>query len=127
MYVNNPTTMAVALLFYLSLFALLLQSLTDALPSRPSSAIFRRANAPSAANSLHVSAPECDAAKYGGDLRSTGVMNAVAKIPEDPSPVTFEMRWPTDEPGWFVQLPYRIMSGMNRTNPRLPFTHYPPR
>lgn len=103
--------MAVASLFYFLLFTLSLLTLVDASPSRWSPAIIRRATPPSAANSLHVSAPECDAAKYGGNLRMTGVMNALEKIPQDQSPVTFEMRSATEEPGWFVQLPHRVMSG----------------
>ncbi|KAL8748225.1 MAG: hypothetical protein Q9184_007490, partial [Pyrenodesmia sp. 2 TL-2023] len=107
---THTHSMATASLFYFLLFTLLLQSLVDASPSRRAPAIIRRVNSPSAANSLHVSAPECDAAKYGGNLRMTGVVNALNKIPQDQSPVTFEMRSRTEEPGWFVQLPHRVMS-----------------
>lgn len=53
----------------------------------------------------------CDGISYGKNLRLNAGLQALAKISQDPATVTFEMTEPQEEPGTFVVLPHRVMSG----------------
>ena len=61
--------------------------------------------------STGASSVDCDAAKYGSNLRWSSVLIAVGKVSEDPAPLIFGMRGPVEEPSWNVILPHRIISG----------------
>lgn len=54
---------------------------------------------------------DCDAAKYGANLRWHSLLIALGKVAEDTTPLTFGMRGPAEEPSWNVILPHRIISG----------------
>ena len=59
----------------------------------------------------HAPVVRCDGISYGKNLRLNAGLQALAKISQDPATVTFEMTEPQEEPGTFVVLPHRVMSG----------------
>ena len=71
-----------------------------------SSSIATQGNVNTSASSV-----DCDAVKYGSNLRWSSVLIAVGKVSEDPAPLIFAMRGPAEEPAWDVVLPHRIISG----------------
>lgn len=72
---------------------------------------FASSNSTSASDSLRASPVNCNAARFGANLRLRSIRNALAKIPNDRSLITFEMRQSGLVPGWYTQLPHRIISG----------------
>lgn len=61
--------------------------------------------------SLRASPVRCSAARYGANVRVRSARSALAKVSQNPAPVTFQMREIDEEPNWWTDLPYRILSG----------------
>lgn len=75
------------------------------------SALSTSTNSKQGNTSLGDTPPECNATKYGGNVRWQSSHNALAKLSEDPTPKRFKMREPGgEEPGGNVLLPLRIIS-----------------
>lgn len=97
---------------------LLLPSLTLSIPLLSPSSTSTVSNSTSLDLSARAAPPSRETPpvncnpRYGANLRSRSVRNALAKIPKDRTMYTFEMRQLGQlVPSWWKIMPYRIVSG----------------